>query len=117
LFLDTRTKIVPRQDIEKQLPGGCAVWVSGHFDPLLAEHVRKLARVREPGRPLVVEVTNPMPGSHPQALLAQRARAELVAALSMVDFVVLGGAESAADSGITERFIELVLDRHRQETR
>jgi glycerol-3-phosphate cytidylyltransferase-like family protein len=108
--LDTRAKIVQRQDIEKYLPGGCAIWVSGHFDPLLAEHARKLAQVREPGRPLVVEVTNPA-----QPLLAQRARAELVAALSTVDYVLLGGTEGAADSGITERFVELVLDRHRQE--
>lgn len=64
-----------------------------------------------PDRPLVVEVTN-----QAQSLLAQRARAELVAALSMVDFVVLGGSESAIDADITERFVEHVLDRHRQES-
>ena len=94
------------------MPGGRAIWVSGHFDPLLAEHARRLAQIREPGRPLVVEVTNSA-----QPLLAQRARAELVAALGLVDFVVLGESESATDAGITERFVELVLDRHRQETR
>ncbi len=91
--------------------GGRAAWVSGHFDPLLAEHVAKLEQAREAGRPLVVEVTNP---EHP--LLAQRARAELVAALGMVDFVVLGDGDGAADADITERFVAHVLDRHRQET-
>jgi glycerol-3-phosphate cytidylyltransferase-like family protein len=111
LFLDTRTKIAPRQEVEEQLKGGRAVWVSGSFDPLLAEHVRRLAQARMPDRPLVVEVTN-----QAQSLLAQRARAELVAALSMVDFVVLGGSESAIDADITERFVEHVLDRHRQES-
>jgi hypothetical protein len=62
----------------------------------------------------VVEVTNPA-----QPLLAQRARAELVAALSMVDYVVLGGGEggtgSPLDADITEHFIEHVLQRHGQE--
>ena len=91
-------------------------WVSGHFDPLLAEHVRRLAQDqgRDPERLLVVEVTNPA-----QPLLGQRARAELVAALSMVDYVVLGNGTSArpTDAGITERFIEHVLERHAQESR
>jgi len=109
--LDTRTKIVPRQEIDKRLNGGRAAWVSGHFDPLLAEHVARLEQAREPGRLLVVEVTNPE-----QPLLAQRARAELVAALAMVDFVVLGDGRAAMDADITERFVEHVLDRHRQET-
>ena len=87
------------------------MWVSGRFDPLLAEHIARLAQAREPDRPLVVEVTNPG-----QPLLAQRARAELVAALSMVDFVVLGDGDGTTDADITERFVEHVLDRHRQES-
>lgn len=85
-------------------------WVSGHFDPLLAEHVRRLRQLAAPGRLLVVEVTNPV-----RPILAQQARAELVAALAMVDQVVLGnGASSAhtADAGISERFVEHVLERH-----
>jgi len=65
-----------------------------------------------PGRLLVAKVTNPA-----QPLLAQRARAELVAALSLVDFVVLGDGEPGADSDVTEHFIEHVLQRHRQEAR
>jgi bifunctional ADP-heptose synthase (sugar kinase/adenylyltransferase) len=110
LFLDTRTKIIPLHELQERLRSHAARWVSGYFDPLLAEHVRRLAKAREPGQLLVVEVTNP-----PQQLLAQRARAELVAALSMVDYVVLGeGSEgSPTDAGITERFIGHVLERHR----
>jgi bifunctional ADP-heptose synthase (sugar kinase/adenylyltransferase) len=116
LFLDTRTKIVPLDEIRECLQNRAACWISGHFDPLLAEHIVRLAEAREPGRLLVVEVTNPA-----QPLLAQRARAELVAALSMVDFVVLGEKEAVGaapmDAGIKERFIEHVLERHRLETR
>jgi bifunctional ADP-heptose synthase (sugar kinase/adenylyltransferase) len=110
LFLDTRTKIIPLHELLARLESDAARWVCGYFDPLLAEHVRKLAQAREPGRLLVVEVTNP-----PQPLLGQRARAELVAALSMVDYVVLGEGreDSPADADITERFIGHVLDRHR----
>lgn len=109
--MDTRTKIVPLHEIEDRLQNRAACWVSGHFDPLLAEHVRRLAEARKPGRMLVVEVTNPA-----QPLLAQRARAELVAALSMVDFVVLGDGAAGMDGDITERFIEHVVYRHRQES-
>ena len=116
MFLDTRTKIVPLHEIEERLQNRAASRVFGHFDPLLAEHVRRLAHAKRPGRLLVVEVTNPG-----QPLLAQRARAELVAALSMVDYVVLGVGESSdaapMDADITENFIEHVLERHRQETR
>jgi bifunctional ADP-heptose synthase (sugar kinase/adenylyltransferase) len=114
LFLDTRTKIVPLLELHERLQDRPTRWVSGYFDPLLAEHVRKLIEQREPGRLLVVEVTNPA-----QPLLAQRARAELVAALAMVDYVVLGNGTSEAptDAGITERFIGHVLDRHAQESR
>lgn len=114
MFLDTRTKIVPLPELQERLQDRAAHWVSGYFDPLLAEHVRTLAQVRQAGRLLVVEVTNPA-----LPLLAQRARAELVAALSMVDYVVLGeGREGLPeDAEITERFVGHVLERHRQETR
>ena len=113
--LDTRLKILTLEQARERLNGQSARWISGNFDPLLAEHVRRLAGEREPGEALVVEVTNP---SRP--LLAQRARAELVAALAMVDYVVLSngetGAGTPADGDITERFIEHVLQRHAQES-
>jgi bifunctional ADP-heptose synthase (sugar kinase/adenylyltransferase) len=111
LFLDTRSKIIPLHEIQERLQNHAARWISGHFDPLLAEHVGRLRQAHEPGSLLVVEVTNPV-----RPLLAQRARAELVAALSMVDYVVLGNGQPAADADVTERFIDHVLERHRQES-
>ncbi len=69
-----------------------------------------------PDRRLVVEIANP-----PRPLLPARARAELVAALGMVDYVVLadGGktSDAPADDGFTERFVQHVLHRHRPEGR
>jgi len=88
-----------------------AQWVSGYFDPLLAEHVKRLRELAKPGRLLVVEVANPE-----APLLPQRARAELVAALAMVDYVVLGNGEPSketVDAGMKATFIEHVLRRHR----
>ena len=85
--------------------------MAGHFDPLLAEHVRRLRQYVTPGRLLVVEITNP-----PRPLLPQSARAELVAALGMVDYVVLKSGQAASeDAGITDHFIQHVLRRHRPE--
>jgi bifunctional ADP-heptose synthase (sugar kinase/adenylyltransferase) len=109
--LDTRSKIVPLEQVRQQLGDKSACWVAGHFDPLLAEHVRRLSEHIAPGRLLVVEITNPA-----RALLPQRARAELVAALTMVDYVVLGNGTAnspAIDASLTQRFMEDVLKRHR----
>ena len=53
----------------------------GYFDVLLAAHARELAAL---SRPLLVIVL-PREGE----LLGQRARAELVAGLRMVDYVVI----------------------------
>jgi bifunctional ADP-heptose synthase (sugar kinase/adenylyltransferase) len=107
--LDTRTKIISEQDARRRVEGQPAQWVAGHFDPLLAEHVRRLKEWSSPGRTLIVEITNPA-----RPLLAQRARAELVAALGMVDYVVLkNGSAVSADEEITERFVQNMLQRHR----
>jgi bifunctional ADP-heptose synthase (sugar kinase/adenylyltransferase) len=112
--LDTRSKILEAEQARQELGDRPARWVSGHFDPLLAQHVRLLSQFVTPGQLLVVEVTNPT-----EPLLTQRARAELVAALAMVDYVVLANgqpsAQVPADSGLTERFVKHVLDRHRAE--
>jgi bifunctional ADP-heptose synthase (sugar kinase/adenylyltransferase) len=99
------------EDALQRLRGKPAQWVAGHFDPLLAEHVRRLKQYAESDGPLVVEITNPA-----RPLLAQRARAELVAALGMVDYVVLKDGRGASnDADITERFIQQVLRRHAPE--
>ena len=100
--MDTRAKIVHREQAPAE-----AAWFSGHFDPLLAKHARMLHEAKAPGQLLVVEITNPA-----RPLLAQRARAELVAGLSDVDYVVLAdGVSDAADSDITRRFIQHVHER------
>lgn len=111
------------EETRQRLRGQTAQWVAGHFDPLLAEHVRWLGQCAKPDEPLVVEITNPA-----RPLLAQRARAELVAALGMVDYVVLKDCQEAPrnaspdaspdtfnDANITERFIQRVLRRHAAE--
>lgn len=105
--MDTRSKIIAAGEARERLNGHRACWISGHFDPLLAEHVRLLAKSAKPGQALVVEVTDSA-----QPLLPQRARAELVAALAMVDYVVLGNGADVADSEVTERFVRHVLERH-----
>jgi bifunctional ADP-heptose synthase (sugar kinase/adenylyltransferase) len=108
--LDTRSKIIPLEEARVRRRDKSTCWLSGHFDPLLAEHVRRLREQAEPGRSLIVEVTNPE-----RPLLSQQARAELVAALEIVDYVVLGDGTSVSpeiDASLTERFVENVLRRH-----
>jgi hypothetical protein len=111
--LDTRAKILTAEEAREKLKNQPTRWVSGHFDPLLAEHARRLLASATPGKLLVVEVTEPL-----QPLLSQRARAELVAALAVVDYAVLSDRQPSNDPGetvITERFIQHVLSRHQKE--
>jgi bifunctional ADP-heptose synthase (sugar kinase/adenylyltransferase) len=79
--MDTRNKIVTPE----RVPRG-AVLVTGTFDVIRAEDARELAaiRVRFPGRPLVVAI---LPLS--AEWMPQRARAEMAAALRMVDYVLI----------------------------
>lgn len=86
-------------------------WVTGHFDPLLAEHARRVNALALPGHLLTVVVTN---SSSP--LLPLRARGELVAALASVDYVVLKEratpSEEPEDARITSDFIAHVIRRN-----
>lgn len=78
--MDTRSKIVS----PGALPGivtDPVVLVTGYFDILRASHIRSLERLM-PGR-LAIAVRH-----DPCAVLPVEARAELVAALRMVDYVV-----------------------------
>ncbi len=111
--MDTRSKIILLEQARK-ISGTRTLWLTGHFDPLLAEHARNLRQHTDPGQILIVEITNPE-----NPLLPQRARAELVAALESVDYVVLGNGapcDDSDDATITERFIHHVLNRHRAES-
>ncbi|HEY6391002.1 MAG TPA: hypothetical protein VIX89_06980 [Bryobacteraceae bacterium] len=108
--MDTRSKIIPREEARQRTSNTRVLWLAGHFDPLLAEHARRLRERAAPGQTLIVEITNPE-----NPLLSQQARAELVAALAAVDYVVLGNGAHSDDASITERFIQHVLARHRAE--
>ena len=112
--LDTREKIVSFDEAQQRAGGKPVRWVSGYFDPLLAEQARRLAQLRTPGRRLGVVIRNPS-----RALLPARARAELVAALSAVDFVVLEAgaiaAEDLNDLFVTRQFSAHVRRRHQGE--
>jgi bifunctional ADP-heptose synthase (sugar kinase/adenylyltransferase) len=57
--------------------------VTGCFDPLLCDHAERLKEIAKDGGTLVVAVTDPA-----RPLLGGRARAELAAALAVVDYVV-----------------------------
>ena len=84
--MDTRSKILTSAD---SLPRPITL-VAGYFDVLCAAHAREMQKVRDrtAGRPLVVVVL-PCRGE----LLSQRARAELVAAIRVVDYVLIADNE------------------------
>ncbi len=104
--MDTRTKIIEARQAQELARSPGTRWITGHFDPLLVEHVRLLKEEAAGRDLLIVEVTNPE-----RPLLAQRARAELVAALEMVDYVVMSDRETAPDAELTRRFVEHVRRR------
>ena len=78
--MDTRSKIVTPD----RVPAGSTV-VTGTFDVVQAEDARELAAIRaeSPRDPLCVVVL-PLAGE----LLPRRARAELAAALRVIDYVI-----------------------------
>ena len=101
--MDTRTKITSAW---LNLSHPKVRLVAGHFDPLLPEHVRHLEKLAQPDQLLIVVVTNP-----PDPLLPQAARAELLAALSMVDHVVMN--EDVDETRITREFVDRVTCKSR----
>lgn len=108
--MDTRIKIISFDDALAISQSQPVRWVTGHFDPLLAEHARRMREFVLPGHALIAVVTNPA-----EPLLDQRARAELVASLADVDYVVMRNgppSDQPDDSAITQQFIAHVLSRH-----
>jgi glycerol-3-phosphate cytidylyltransferase-like family protein len=89
--LDTRSKLISPDQVTalaarlKSQSARIAV-VTGYFDPLLPAHARALAGVRSDTActTLVVVLLPSL-----DALLSAQARAELAAALSMVDYVII----------------------------
>jgi bifunctional ADP-heptose synthase (sugar kinase/adenylyltransferase) len=87
--MDTRSKILSPADAAS-LPGPLAV-ATGYFDVLRAAHIRELAELRRRTSPAkLLAVVLPAPGEY----LPQRARGEMVAALRVIDYVVI--ADDAA---------------------
>jgi D-glycero-beta-D-manno-heptose 1-phosphate adenylyltransferase len=96
--VDTRSKILGRgalrAEIERRKSAGQRiVFANGCFDILHAGHVRYLAGARDEEEVLVVgvnadESVRRLKGPS-RPLLPQEARAELVAALAVVDFVIV----------------------------
>jgi glycerol-3-phosphate cytidylyltransferase-like family protein len=91
--VDTRNKILTLEQIPKH--GGL---VTGYFDLLRVHHARDLECVRQrlPHVQLIAVVLQ-----EPGELLNQRARAEMAAAMRMVDYVLIANSEDL--DGILER--------------
>ena len=108
--MDTRGKIISFEEAVNLARSKQVRWVTGAFDPLLAEHARQLRGFAQPDQTLIVVISN-----IEAPLLSQRARAELVAGLSMVDHVVMkGGPADSRDpdeARIAEQFIARVVAR------
>jgi bifunctional ADP-heptose synthase (sugar kinase/adenylyltransferase) len=79
--MDTRGKVIATSEAARLAAEGATV-VSGYFDPMLASHARRLAELKR-GAKLIVVIEDP-----PQPILPTRARAELIASLRAVDYVV-----------------------------
>jgi bifunctional ADP-heptose synthase (sugar kinase/adenylyltransferase) len=112
--MDTRTKIVPMEEAARMAAEGATI-VSGYFDPLLASHAERLTGLKREGVPLVILVADPE-----NPILPAKARAELVAGLAVVDYVVESptGLETAVrmeeeDTRTLEALIDHVHTRQR----
>jgi bifunctional ADP-heptose synthase (sugar kinase/adenylyltransferase) len=96
--VDTRAKIVSPETAaaaarERRAAGERIKLATGYFDPLLSAHARTLGSLAAPGSALFVAIADP-----PQPILPARARAELVAALAAVDYVVLAPDSTAVEA-------------------
>ena len=107
--MDTRAKIIATSEAARMAAEGATV-VTGYFDPLLASHARRLADLKR-GPKLIVAIVDP-----PEPILPARGRAELVASLGSVDYVVetAGGihVDVRLEDEDRQRFKELVAHVH-----
>ncbi|MGH9718856.1 MAG: hypothetical protein ACRD8O_01470 [Bryobacteraceae bacterium] len=87
--MDTRSKILTLDEAARISDRRRVVLVTGYFDVLLASHVRRLEEIAASHlrHDMMVAVLDP-----PRPLLPAVARAELVAALRVVDYVVSAGS-------------------------
>jgi bifunctional ADP-heptose synthase (sugar kinase/adenylyltransferase) len=97
--MDTRTKVLPRQEIASRLAalsanGSRAVTAGGWFDVLQAEHGRRLSAAKPENTRLIVFVYDDRPDR--RGVLDAWSRAQMVAALAVVDYVVICDQADAA---------------------
>ena len=102
--MDTRSKIVDAGEAAKIAASGATV-VSGYFDPMVAWHARWLASFKKTGKPLLVLIATPE-----NPILPMQARAELVAALSVVDHVAESNREISGVINVEAQDRELFQD-------
>ncbi len=124
--MDTRSKIAALDEVAERVAANekRVRLVTGLFDPVLAVHARRFRRLAHPDRLLVVLVRSPE-----RPLLDERSRAELIAALADVDYVLTGekpcdvvGALNPADIILEDEmdrrraaaFVTRVRNRHSQ---
>lgn len=112
--MDTRTKIVSKADAARLAAEGALI-VSGTFDVLIAEHADQLEKLKQDGRALVVAIAEPE-----NPILPARARAELVAGLAAVDYVVESADGLAANVNLeddhTRIFEDLIRHVHARQS-
>ena len=113
--MDTRSKIIDLAAARKLRNGGGRLAVAGGaFDVLQTGHARRLAGMRPEGGELLVAVWADAGLERP--ILPEQARAQLVAALAAVDYVVIcRRGDLAVDQEIPDdrNIIGVVLERHR----
>jgi glycerol-3-phosphate cytidylyltransferase-like family protein len=96
--MDTRSKILSPEAacevaLEARRKGRRLKVLTGYFDVVVATHAHELRQVRNGTEPSILMVVLTPP---PQPVLSERARAELIAAFGVVDYVVNAGQESIA---------------------
>ena len=91
--MNTREKIVVPSDLD----GRRITLVAAYFDPLLDWHAERLTALR-PAEGILVALVLPLEGE----LLPQRARAELAAALRVIDYVLIA---PGSDPNLSEDLI------------
>jgi hypothetical protein len=127
--MDTRRKIICREaaiEVARRVKkeGRRLTVVTGYFDVLQAAQIRHLTEVRNGTREGILMIVL-LPGT--ESLLPVHARAELLAGLSMIDYVLIDGKEDQLlerlganeviarqtdDEEQTRLLIEHVLVRH-----
>ena len=102
--MDTREKIIPLDAAANIAREQKMQALAGRFDPLLAEHARRIAELSD-SQPLLVFVLD-----YDGAILPAAARAELVAALKSVRYVSI--ADTSALEELSAGFSIVREDEH-----